>query len=619
MTKLNEQGEQGKKTKKTRKKMPEAVWNGEKLSEEEQAALWQIPEEKFRFSDRTQGEQTAITGKSKGYFADALSRFLKNKAAIVAAVIITVQLLFALFAPLLSPYDVAFRDPYYVKITPALPFFRDREWAFWGGGVKLTGGQARLDFYEGIGAELSLVNSGGQSPRAALRRYKKREKDGKISYEMHLDGCYAVGFVYKDLALDEYDALKKYQNETGIQVIYPLQNNYQAVGANQWYQLEKSAQAAAEKLHGEKVRYPAATKAEGVRDEAGRLTPDYKKVFSPTAFGYDSLRLDFSGTEYEEGKPVYAPPIVAEGNSQEKYPVKRDENGRLYYFYNEQTGYAYRDEHYEWKQAETGVNLTDALGYYAYAFENQSGYRVRVCYYEYFKFLHGEYPRFLFGTNQYGQDLFACLASGARLSFLLAMCVAAINLTIGAAYGAISGYYGGRTDIILGRIAEFLSAVPLIVAATLFELHIGRLVGPLLTLVFVFSLTGWLSQAARVRMQFYRFKGREYVLAARTLGAKDGRIMLKHIFPNALGTIVTGAALAIPAVIFSESTLSYLGVINFETSGFISLGAMLSQGQSLIAAAPHVLFFPALFIALLEVAFNLFGNGLRDALNPTLR
>lgn len=616
---MTEMHAEGKEKKNNRRKMPVATWGGAELSEDERAALWQIPEEKFRFDNRERDGQVVKTGVSKGYFADALSRFLKNKAAIVAAIIIALQLVFAVVAPLISPYDVSFRDPYYVKMTPALPFFRERSFGFWGGGVKLSGGQARLDFYDGIGAELGLTKSGEKSPRAALRRYKKREKDGKISYQMQLDGYYAVGFVYKDLSKEEYDALKKYQNETGIQVIYPLQNNYQAVGANQWYKLEKAAQAAAEKLHGEKVRYPAAAKAEGLRDEQGRLTPDYKKVFSETAFGYDSLRLDFSGTDYEEGKPVFAPPIAAENAENAKYPVKRDENGRLYYWYDDETGYVYRDENYDWKKAETGVSLTDALGYYAYAFENQSGYRVRVCYYEYFKFLHGKYPNFLFGTNQYGQDLFACLASGARLSFLLAVCVAAINLTVGATYGAVSGYYGGKTDIILGRIAEFLSAVPLIVVATLFELHIGRFVGPLWTILFVFSLTGWLSQAARVRMQFYRFKGREYVLAAKTLGAKDGRIMLKHIFPNALGTIVTGAALAIPAVIFSESTLSYLGIINFETSGFISLGAMLSQGQSLIATAPHVLFFPALFIALLEIAFNLFGNGLRDALNPTLR
>ena len=120
-------------------------------------------------------------------------------------------------------------------------------------------------------------------------------------------------------------------------------------------------------------------------------------------------------------------------------------------------------------------------------------------------------------------------------------------------------------------------------------------------------------------MQFYRFKNREYVLASRTLGAKDGRIIAKHIFPNAIGAIITGAALTVPSVIFSESMLSYLGVINFETSKFTSIGTMLAQGQSLLATSPHVIFFPALFIALLLIGFNLIGNGLRDAFNPALR
>ena len=125
--------------------------------------------------------------------------------------------------------------------------------------------------------------------------------------------------------------------------------------------------------------------------------------------------------------------------------------------------------------------------------------------------------------------------------------------------------------------------------------------------------------AARVRMQFYRFKGQEYVLAAKTLGAKDGRVMFKHIFPNSLGTIITGSILVIPGVIFSESSLSYLGIINLETSSLTSVGTLLSQGQGYLSTHPHIILFPALFIALLEIAFNLFGNGLRDAFNPSLR
>jgi len=133
-------------------------------------------------------------------------------------------------------------------------------------------------------------------------------------------------------------------------------------------------------------------------------------------------------------------------------------------------------------------------------------------------------------------------------------------------------------------------------------------------------MTGWIGMASRVRMQFYRFKGQEYVLAARTLGAKDSRIIWKHIFPNALGTIITGSVLAIPGVIFSESMLSFLGIINFATDPkLMSIGTMLSQGSKYLTTYPHVLLFPAVFISLLELSFNLFGNGLRDAFNPSLR
>ena len=257
--------------------------------------------------------------------------------------------------------------------------------------------------------------------------------------------------------------------------------------------------------------------------------------------------------------------------------------------------------------------------WYVYAMKNQTGYRVRVDYYEYFRYQEGQTPCFLFGTNTYGQDIFSCLASGARLSFLLAISVSLINFTIGAIYGAIAGYYGGAVDMVMERISDVLSSVPFMVVATLFQLHLAKQVGPLLSLLFAFVLTGWIGMAYRVRMQFYRFKGQEYVLAARTLGASDRRLIFKHIFPNSLGTIITGSVLAIPGVIFSESMLSYLGIINLETSNMTSIGTMLANGQVVLSTFPHVILFPALFISILEISFNLFGNGLRDAFNPSLR
>ena len=258
-------------------------------------------------------------------------------------------------------------------------------------------------------------------------------------------------------------------------------------------------------------------------------------------------------------------------------------------------------------------------GWDVYGVRNQSGYRVRVDYYEYFRYINGAAPRFAFGTNVYGQDIFSCLAAGGRLSFLLAISVSIINFILGAIYGAIEGYYGGAVDIIMERISDVLSSVPFIVVATLFRLHLAEKVGQLGCLLFAFVLTGWVGEAASVRMQFYRFKGQEYVLAARTLGAGDRRLIFKHIFPNALGTIITGAALTIPGVIFSESMLSYLHIIDLETSHLTSIGTMLSNGQGYLSTYPHIILFPAIFISILEISFNLFGNGLRDAFNPSLR
>ena len=124
-------------------------------------------------------------------------------------------------------------------------------------------------------------------------------------------------------------------------------------------------------------------------------------------------------------------------------------------------------------------------------------------------------------------------------------------------------------------------------------------------------------------MQFYRFKNQEYVLAARTLGASDARIMFKHIFPNGIGTIVTSVALVIPSMIYSETSLSYLGIINLETGKLTSVGTLINAGQKAFQSGElyraYVALFPCAFLVLLMLSFNLFCNGLRDAFNPSLR
>ena len=263
---------------------------------------------------------------------------------------------------------------------------------------------------------------------------------------------------------------------------------------------------------------------------------------------------------------------------------------------------------------------------YSYAIQKTGHtYEIRINYYEYYRYYHKvvlhdrvNEPYFLFGTTANGQDIFTCLASGARFSFIMAITVAIVNMTVGAIYGAIEGYYGGKIDLVMERIVEILSAVPFMIVITLLKYHM-RGASQVLILFIAFFLTGWIGESGLVRMQFYRFKNQEYVLAARTLGASDPRIMFKHIFPNSLGTIITSSVLVIPGMIFSETSLSYLGIINLNSGDMTSVGTLLANAQPYLVSYPHMILFPAIFISLLMLCFNLFGNGLRDAFNTSLR
>lgn len=250
---------------------------------------------------------------------------------------------------------------------------------------------------------------------------------------------------------------------------------------------------------------------------------------------------------------------------------------------------------------------------------NTSMYKVRILYYNYYEYLYGFEPNYFLGTDSQGYDLAYRMATGIRLSLVLAVLVSVINLVLGAIIGAAEGYYGGFTDLFTERIKDILGGIPFVIMATLFQLHLAKKVGPLVSLIFAFVVTGWLGTSSRVRTQFYRFKNQEYVMAARTLGAKDSRIMWKHIFPNTLGTLITSSVLVIPSVIFSESMLSYLGIAALGGSKTTSLGTLLSDASKIWTDYPHLMIAPAIVISLLMICFNLFGNGLRDAFNPTLR
>jgi len=226
---------------------------------------------------------------------------------------------------------------------------------------------------------------------------------------------------------------------------------------------------------------------------------------------------------------------------------------------------------------------------------------------------YDEMPKYLFGTDAYGCDLVTKAFSGLGTSLILGLCTAAFCFCFGLVWGAISGYFGGNVDLAMERFCEILGGVPWIVVMTLCILHLGN---NFLTFFLALCLTGWMGTAARTRTQFYRFKGREYILASRTLGSSDLRLIFKHILPNSMGTIITGSVLMIPSTIFSEATLAYL---NLGLQGMQSFGVMMSQNQPFLELYPALVIFPAVIMALMMISFNLFGNGLRDAFNPSLK
>ncbi|MFU8792700.1 MAG: ABC transporter permease [Acholeplasmataceae bacterium] len=238
---------------------------------------------------------------------------------------------------------------------------------------------------------------------------------------------------------------------------------------------------------------------------------------------------------------------------------------------------------------------------------------------------YDDIPYFLFGTTASGRDLFAVSWVALRTSLLVGLIVASINITIGVLYGSIAGYYGGKTDLIMERFSEVVGRIPFLVTLSIFVALIG--VG-FWTLVFVLIVSGWIGVASVTRTQFYRYKRREYVLASRTLGAKDGRLIFRHILPNGIGTIITASILMIPGVIFAESTLSYLGygighgqtinLFGLRLSG-VSLGVLLSDGRNEMIERPYLTIIPSIIISILMITFNMFGNALRDAFNPSLR
>ncbi len=250
-----------------------------------------------------------------------------------------------------------------------------------------------------------------------------------------------------------------------------------------------------------------------------------------------------------------------------------------------------------------------------------TGYGI-TCEVHYYRILgYDEMPRFIFGTNDSAKDYFKLIFTGLRFSLLFAIGVSLVNICFGLVWGSISGYYGGWIDIGMERICDIIGGLPTTVLITLVIMYGNQFnwgdSSDVIALMISIFLTGWMGVARQTRTQFYRFKNREYVLASRTLGAKDRRLIFRHILPNSAGTIITSSVLIIPSVMYTEASIAYLGL---GLSNQVMFGVILSDAKNYyMGDKTFLLIIPTVIMVLLLVSFNLFGNGLRDAFNPSLK
>ena len=220
-----------------------------------------------------------------------------------------------------------------------------------------------------------------------------------------------------------------------------------------------------------------------------------------------------------------------------------------------------------------------------------------------------------FGTDTLGRDLWTRVWMGGRVSLLIAILATLFPFAIGMIMGGISGYFGGKVDMIIMRSIDILMGIPAMIYNILLIVVLGS--GNISTLIIAFTLTGWMGSARSARGMVLQIKAREFVMASETLGASPARIIFRHLLPNTMGIMVVGITLTIPMIIFAEAFLSFIGLGVAPPNP--SWGQLISNAAEVFKSYPYQFIIPCSFVSLTMLCFNLMGDGLRDALDPKLR